>query len=294
MSKAKRRLTNISFDHEGAHVALVSKVQGGPANGQTTLITKAVSDITEEDVEKAQVRVTLDFEEFLCRFFGMWYDDAEVLATFLGMDSDEDEANETGSYQSYIEQKVSQFELLKSLKDGKSLTALSPEEFISVKKAQEKFEPLLLAVGKIASNKNPDILKSKVGVQSLETIEKSLHEKILKEEIEKAVGAAKAELEAELTKANEKIAEIEKAAEAKKMEARKARLSAVANPEKTEELLKSTAALDDAAFDTVAKSLEIAAKTAETTDLFKEQGADNGSTVVVNGTAAILKSKYNK
>ena len=39
--KAKRRLTNITFEHQGAHVALVSSAQGGPANGVTTLITKA-------------------------------------------------------------------------------------------------------------------------------------------------------------------------------------------------------------------------------------------------------------
>ncbi|MNG95695.1 hypothetical protein D3C79_547380 [compost metagenome] len=43
--EAKRRLTDISFEHEGAHVALVSIHQGGPANGITTLITKATNDI---------------------------------------------------------------------------------------------------------------------------------------------------------------------------------------------------------------------------------------------------------
>lgn len=51
--KAKRRLTDISFDHEGAHVALVGKFQGGPANGMTTLITKATDDISEEALDKA-------------------------------------------------------------------------------------------------------------------------------------------------------------------------------------------------------------------------------------------------
>lgn len=50
---AKRRLTDISFDHEGSHCALVSKLQGGPANEVTTLITKATNDISEDDFEKA-------------------------------------------------------------------------------------------------------------------------------------------------------------------------------------------------------------------------------------------------
>lgn len=35
MTDLKRRLTNIKFEHEGAHVALVGKHQGGPANGVT-------------------------------------------------------------------------------------------------------------------------------------------------------------------------------------------------------------------------------------------------------------------
>lgn len=53
MIKATRRLTNISFEKEGAHVALVGKHQGGPANGIPTLITKATSDITDEAFNKA-------------------------------------------------------------------------------------------------------------------------------------------------------------------------------------------------------------------------------------------------
>lgn len=39
---AKRRLTNITFEHQGAHVALVGKHQGGAANGHSTLVTKGV------------------------------------------------------------------------------------------------------------------------------------------------------------------------------------------------------------------------------------------------------------
>jgi transcriptional regulator len=52
-TEAKRRLTDISFEHEGAHVALVSIHQGGPANGVTTLITKATNNIDPEEVAKA-------------------------------------------------------------------------------------------------------------------------------------------------------------------------------------------------------------------------------------------------
>jgi hypothetical protein len=40
LATAKRRLTDITFQHEGAHVALVGKHQGSAANGHSTLITK--------------------------------------------------------------------------------------------------------------------------------------------------------------------------------------------------------------------------------------------------------------
>ncbi len=53
MKKAERRLSAFNFEHEGSHVALVGKFQGGPANGRTTLLTKATEDITQEQVEES-------------------------------------------------------------------------------------------------------------------------------------------------------------------------------------------------------------------------------------------------
>lgn len=53
MTQAKRRLTDINFDFEGAHVALVGTHQGGPANGVTTLITKATNALNPEEVLNA-------------------------------------------------------------------------------------------------------------------------------------------------------------------------------------------------------------------------------------------------
>jgi hypothetical protein len=50
--KAKRKLFNFSFEHEGAHVALVGKAVGGPANGRTTILYKATNDITDTDVKE--------------------------------------------------------------------------------------------------------------------------------------------------------------------------------------------------------------------------------------------------
>lgn len=55
---AKRRLTDIVFNHEGAHVALVGKHQGGAANGYTTLVTKATDHLNEEQVKAALEDIT--------------------------------------------------------------------------------------------------------------------------------------------------------------------------------------------------------------------------------------------
>lgn len=47
-------LTDISFEHEGAHIAIVHALQGGAANNwHDALITKATSDITDEAIQKA-------------------------------------------------------------------------------------------------------------------------------------------------------------------------------------------------------------------------------------------------
>lgn len=87
MTIAKRKLSNFNFEAEGAHIALVHKDQGGPANGvDYALITKATKDITVKDVEKAsEVTVTLNIVDFLRKFFDLWYDDALVLAAVMSL-----------------------------------------------------------------------------------------------------------------------------------------------------------------------------------------------------------------
>lgn len=54
--KAKRRLSDFSFEKKGCHVSLVGESLGGPANGRTVLALKAVNSKTEENmsmIEKA-------------------------------------------------------------------------------------------------------------------------------------------------------------------------------------------------------------------------------------------------
>ena len=80
-TKAKRKLTDITFEHEGAHLALVHKMQGGAANSYSTLVMKSLDNRSPEFIQKAsQIRVTLSLPDFLEKFFHVWDDDAEVLS----------------------------------------------------------------------------------------------------------------------------------------------------------------------------------------------------------------------
>jgi len=50
---ATRKLSDINFEDEGSHVALVGDFQGGAANGFSTLITKATTEVSDEDLQNA-------------------------------------------------------------------------------------------------------------------------------------------------------------------------------------------------------------------------------------------------
>lgn len=107
--KAKRKLTDITFEHEGAHLALVHKAQGGAASGYKTLVMKSVDNRSPEFIEKAsQVKVTLSLPDFLEKFFHVWGEDAELLATLFGYEPSEDSGEEysTQSFWSWYREKA--------------------------------------------------------------------------------------------------------------------------------------------------------------------------------------------
>lgn len=105
--KAKRKLTDITFEHEGAHLALVHKAQGGAASGYKTLVMKSVDNRSPEFIEKAsQVKVTLSLPDFLEKFFHVWGEDAELLATLFGYEPSESEEYSTQSFWSWYREKA--------------------------------------------------------------------------------------------------------------------------------------------------------------------------------------------
>lgn len=144
--KAKRKLSDISFEKEGAHVALTSKEQGGPANGHDYALVLKANNFSEEFVQKMQqVKVTMELPEFLRKFFGMYGDDCEMLAKMMGYEKpDMEDEVEKESYEDYIQSKMEAFEILKSANEADSLadvlSTLDETEYLAMLNDQERIE----------------------------------------------------------------------------------------------------------------------------------------------------------
>lgn len=121
MAKAKRALKKFNFEQEGSSVALVSSSQGGPANGITTLVTKATDTV---DVKKAvkealqkSITVEMSIIEFLVQYLDLYWDDAEIVANLMGFTPEEINAYWAGDLDettSYIERRLQKISVNKS------------------------------------------------------------------------------------------------------------------------------------------------------------------------------------
>lgn len=307
---AKRRLTNIDFSQEGSHLALVHKDQGGGANGYSTLIMKATGKYSDEFLQKAaQVQVTLSFEEFLRRFFGLWYEDAKVLASVLGM---QDESVEDENwYQDYIEEQVEKFEILKSAHEAENkvefLSKLSEDDYLTLLQNQEMLEKALQNVGEQspdgggdspineAVKEQPITKKATKAVHTQEEdsmsgkapemIEKSQYEEVLKQQ---------QETQELLQKALASVAEFEKKEKEAVAKARKADLlAAVEVEEVAETLFKAVGELEAEQFDAVVEVVKALNAKVEKQGFFEEQGSPaQGEKVEKSALRAKLENKY--
>lgn len=144
MTKAKKkRLSKFNFEDEGAAVALVSPDQGGPANGVTTLLTKATKDVkvekaSEEDIQKAaSVNLNVTLIDFLTRYMGLWIDDAEVVAGMLGVTyEDLYGENEMDSWKEVVESNLETAQVSKTA--SKNVLNKAKEAFSEYLKITEK------------------------------------------------------------------------------------------------------------------------------------------------------------
>lgn len=308
--KAKCRLSDISFEKMGCHVALVGPSVGSAANGYTTLILKSVDDIPKEFVEKAtQVSVTMNFEEFLTRWFNMYYEDAEVLARVLGLDDvkeamQSDMTSYQDDYRKMIDDRVNAIQIMKSVYASqdvkKAFRELSYKDALSVIEAQSMLEVVMSSVeGKnVPVTKGQDKPTNQEDIMDKEMIQKALHKELIQKAVQEAVDVVKAEMAAqtEILKAAQDELSVFKAKELEAIvKARKQSLSGVLAEDKVEEMYKATQALPQEAFDVIVKSLAEQNKALEESDLFKETGVPGDAEQdqkQKDGTAAILKAKY--
>jgi len=164
--KAKRKLSDISFEKEGAHVALTSKQQGGPANTHDYALVLKSNKFSEEFVQKMQqVRVTMELPDFLRKFFGMYGDDVEVLARMMGYEKPESEdySEPMESYEDYIQSKMEAFEILKSAHEAESLadvlSSLDETEYLAMLNDQERVEKAFEELQKAYKPKTGDMVQ---------------------------------------------------------------------------------------------------------------------------------------
>jgi hypothetical protein len=321
--KTKRKLSNISFETQGAHIALVSKDQGGPASGADyALVMKAVN-FSQEAIEKMQkIRVTMELPEFLRRFFNMYGDDVEVLARMMGYEKEE-ESEELETYEDYIQSKLQAYEILKSLEEADELSAVLSEldetEYLALLQDQQLLEKAIKKVDKLqksnaaaskaeqedtsivgevnnkevsSSVKQEELEKSNMSqeVKTEKEVTVEMVEKAALESIQKAFEEQKQALE----KAMQTIAQFEAD---KKAAIEKARLSemvsAVKDQAKAEILFKAVKEASDEDFQAVLKTLTEMAVAVEQSELFVEKGASGEEKPVVqeSAVAKLLKAK---
>lgn len=301
MAKATRKLSDIKFEHTGAHCALVGPSIGGAANGYTTLITKATAGIPSTVIEKAtDVTVTMQFTDFLRRFFLMYWEDAEVLSMALGFGPTDDVLTEDMTYQDYLNAQVANIQIMKSVYAAqnveKALGELAPEIMLSLLQTQEVVEKAMSSVLPLGESldDNPSTNKE----HTMETILKSAHEEIVTKAVAEAVTPVQKALDEQtlvLKSAQEKITAFEAAAVTAKAEVRKSALTEVVAAESVEALLKAYSALDDESFAVALEVLKTQRAAVDNSDMLVEKGL-NGSAeqdpAKVDKLAEILKAKY--
>jgi hypothetical protein len=281
--KAKRKLFNFDFDTNGAHVALVSKDQGGSACGYSVLVTKSTnSGIQPTDVVKVQkaleqITVTMSMEEFLRKWFGMWYEDAEMLTKLLGYETEYEayqreeaakmqDGMEVWSHSKWLEERISQFTLMKSLSENPNQT-ISDEDFIAITTIQSQIEKSL------QQQNEEDPLKIQVEKARYEQLEKveQAHEAAVAEATQLKV--EKSALEVEVAELRTQVQKAKEEQEAVEFAAFEASLKDLVSAEELTAVAKSLfvmKATSPEAADVVIKSLQAKKELVEKSDLFQE------------------------
>lgn len=260
MSKPKldpsKEITEVVFG-EGSHLAVTHSLQGGASNNwDDPIIMKSKGAISQEIIKSLQqITVSLSMEEFLRKFFDMWYSDAELLTKLLGYQTEleysQEQSGEEGT-DGWLEGKLENYTLLKSAHKGDEI---SPDDLLSILQTQIKFEKgvkeLNIDLDSVKpsngdTDNNLEVSKNKGNIMSAKDDKSSTE--LLKAA---ALTEARKELETELKKAKDDLAvELQKSKdEVAKVEAERDLLKA-----KDQELKKSALTTQVAKFEYVAEA----------------------------------------
>lgn len=320
--KAKRKLKDISFEQPGAHVALVSKGQGGPANGHDyALLLKARNTPEEtETIRKAQaVQVTMELPDFLERFFYIWEEDAKFLASLMGwVEVEETAAEEKDEYMKYLEKRIGTIEIMKSLYESDDMSEviseLTADEFLKLRKDQALVEKAFRKQARlekkalknsgtataapkegdteaVAIAKESGSNQAKVDPSGTNNGEKSMDEVV---ELQKALDAQREELQ----KALETIQALKDAEKQAVIKSKTAQIVALVKDEKQAEVVtKAALALEsDEDFTAFVEVIKAMSLQVEKSSLFQETGASTSDEPAEQDSpvARILKARLNK
>lgn len=260
----KRNLKNITFEHDNAHLALCSKEQGVANQADYALVLK--SGASQEFIEKVQqVQITMELPDFLKRFFYLWEEDADVLATMMGYvepaettQMEGEEANQ--ELQKWISDRMVSFEIIKSLKDSNdpvtAMSSLSQEEILQVLEDQSKVEGFIIEIEKSKSQQENELKENEKQMEQIVSLKKSLEDSRV--ELQKALdelNAFKAEKQEMINKS------------------RKDSLKEVLAEDKVESIFKALEGTSEESFAEVISVMKGFKEQVEKSSLFNETGA---------------------
>lgn len=309
--KAKRKLTDIDFSGENAHLALTSKtLNGGPANKADYALALKSTNFSQEFIEKVQaVNITMSLPDFLKKFFYLMDDQAEALAYMMGYkevaDTQEHEDMEAQEdFQDWIKSNMESLELIEAMRDVEQpetmLIKAEEHQLLALLKDQEMFEKAFAKLevekespqvvettkadvntsiaGEVKGKGNgPVVKKTRKGKSMTEQV--TVVEQVVETEM-----VAKSQFEvvqkqaleqAELLKSVMQELEVFKAEkQAFIAKARKqALVDATKDEAKADQLFKAVGSLEDEQFGVVVDVVKALTNQIEKSDLFVEKGA---------------------
>lgn len=315
-TKAKKRITDLTFDHDGAHLALCSKSQGAANNWNKALIMKGHNFSTEIIQKMQAVQVTMSIPDFLKKFFWLMEEDAKFLASIMGyVEPPEDESQESiDDYNEWVKDNFESFSIIKSLHESKnlpeSLSKLTGEQYLSVLTDQAVIEK---ALKEFADGSKPEANTSATNVEktkveaSASKVTKTKKEKNMTqaapEMVEKSaltvLEKAMDEQKVQLQKALDMVKAFE---DEKKQAVIKSKTDAVTalvkDAKQAEVLVKAALALDTQEdFEALVGVVKALVEQVDKSDLFKEVGASasaDETKTEESSLTKLIKSKFNK